>query len=131
MVWTYPAWMVDGSQPSLTGLEKWCLIVYCKKECKRGDDMIQATSPERKVFVDFALHVFWGGVSFLLVLLVAVIIGVVARWLESHGYVSENLSTITHIVEPVLYVLDLILFILLTVAEGLNLILGLLRKHGT
>lgn len=89
-----------------------------------------STSSERNVFADFVLHVLFGGVSFVIVLLVAVVIGAVARWLESQGYLTENISTITHVAELIIYILDLILFVLLTVAEGLSLILGLWRQHG-
>jgi uncharacterized membrane protein len=92
--------------------------------------MIQAGSSERRVFVDFGLHVIFGGVAFLLLLLVAVIIGAVARWLENHGYVSDTISGITDFAELALFIIDLLLFALLTIAEGLSLILGLWRQHG-
>jgi hypothetical protein len=82
---------------------------------------------ERRPFVDFLLHVVFGGMMFLLLFLVAVGTAQVVKLLEKHDYVPEMIAQIMPYAETAFFILDLILFALFSLSEGLKLIRNLWR----
>jgi len=86
---------------------------------------------EVKPFFEFALHVIFGGLVFVLIFLFAYGTGELARWLEINGHVSDIMPEIMKYAEAAIFIADVALFIIFSISETFRLMAdrwGL--KHG-